>query len=177
MRAVLAFSALLLASVSPSAHAQAQRGSPLIDYDGYTKLTAEVDGYRQGRLISLADFKARAAKKDVLVIDARSAEAFAAGHIKGAVNLPLPDFNDESLKKLIGKNENREILIYCNNNFTNNVWPIPVKRIALALNIQTFINLYGYGYKNVYELGEAVDRNLPEVEWVGDKDARLMVLR
>jgi phage shock protein E len=169
---------LILSALCLSAALSAQRtGSPLIDYEGHQKLVEVVKEYRESRLISLADFKARAAKSDALILDARSAEAFAAGHIKGAVNLPLPDFNDESLKQLIGDNPNREILIYCNNNFTNNLWPIPVKRIQLALNIQTFINLYGYDYKNVYELGEAVDRNLPEVEWVGDKDAQLMVLR
>jgi phage shock protein E len=171
----LLFAVALLSLATPIT-AQ-DRGSPLIDYAGFGKLTNEVGQYRQDRLIKLAEFKKRAAKRDVLVLDARSAEAFAAGHIKGAVNLPLPDFNEESLAKLIGDNKDREILIYCNNNFTNNVWPIPTKRIALALNIQTFINLYGYDYKNVFELGEAVDRNLPQVEWVGDKDARLMVLR
>jgi hypothetical protein len=171
---------LILMALLVSAPATAQispAGSPLIDFAGFGKLTSEVGQYRQDRLIQLADFKQRAAQRDVLILDARSAEAFAAGHIKGAVNLPLPDFNEESLAKLIGDNKDREILIYCNNNFTNNVWPIPTKRIALALNIQTFINLYGYGYKNVFELGEAVDRNLPQVEWVGDKDARLTVLR
>jgi phage shock protein E len=165
----LCFATPLLAQKAP--------GSPLIDYAGFNALTTEVQQYRENRLISLADFKARGAKPDVLILDARSAQAFAAGHIKGAVNLPLPDFNDASLKALIGDNPTREILIYCNNNFTNNLWPIPTKRVTLALNIQTFINLYGYDYKNVYELGEAVDRNLPEVEWVGDKDAKLQVLR
>jgi hypothetical protein len=152
-------------------------GSPLIDFDGFGELTEEVREYRKPRLISLADFKQRSAKRGVLVLDARSAEAFKAGHIKGAVNLPLPDFSDASLKALIGKDENRQILIYCNNNFTNDLWPIPTKKVQLALNIQTFINLYGYGYKNVYELGEAVDRNMPEVEWVGEKKAKLLVLR
>jgi phage shock protein E len=174
MRSMFALVALLLTA---PVFSQNVAGSPLIDYDGFSKLTAEVQQYRETRLISLADFKARAARDDVLILDARSASAFAAGHIKGAVNLPLPDFNDASLKALIGQNAGREILIYCNNNFTNDLWPIPTKRVQLALNIQTFINLYGYGYKNIYELGEAVDRNLPEVEWVGDKDARLQVLR
>jgi len=32
----------------------------------------------------------------------------------------------------------------------------PQKGVTLALNIPTFINLYGYGYKNVYELGDLV---------------------
>ncbi len=177
MKSMFMLPYIIATALVPTGVMAQQSGSPLIDYAGFSKLTAEVQPYREQRLIKLDNFKKRGVSPDTLILDARSAEAFAAGHIKGAVNLPLPDFNDASLKALIGKNENREILIYCNNNFTNNLWPIPTKRIMLALNIQTFINLYGYGYKNVYELGEAVDRNLPEVEWVGDKDAKLTVLR
>ena len=57
-------------------------------------------------------------------------------------------------------------ITYCNNNFTNNRRPVVTKALPLALNIQTFINLYGYGYKNVWELGEAVDMDDPRVGWV-----------
>jgi phage shock protein E len=102
----------------------------------------------------------------VLILAARSASAFKQGHIRGAVNLPLPDFTAESLAKVIGKNGSREILIYCNNNFINDRDPVKTKAIELALNIQTFINLYGYGYRNVFELGEAVNMDAPEVRWV-----------
>ena len=38
---------------------------------------------------------------------------------------------------------------------------------SLALNIPTYINLYGYGYKNVFELKEMVDVNDPEIEFEG----------
>ena len=121
---------------------------------------------RSARLIPLSEFKARAGQPNVLILDARSAQAFAEGHIAGAVNLPLPDFTAESLAQVIGANPDREILIYCNNNFTNNRRPVVTKALPLALNIQTFINLYGYGYKNVWELGEAVDMDDPVVGWV-----------
>jgi phage shock protein E len=157
---------IIIASLAGSpAYAQAN-GSPLIDYDGYSALTTQVAPVRQQRLIPLAEFQTRAAKSDVLVLDARSAQAFAEGHIKGAVNLPLPDFTADALAEVIGANPDREILIYCNNNFINNVRPVVTKRVELALNIQTFINLYGYGYHNVFELGEAVDMNKAEVAWV-----------
>lgn len=156
----------IIALVALPVSAQTAGGNPLIDYDGYSALTAEVAPVRRARLISLADFNARAVKRDVLVLDARSAQAFAEGHIEGAINLPLPDFTAEALADIIGKNPGREILIYCNNNFTNNRRPVVTKSIQLALNIQTFINLYGYGYRNVYELGEAVDMDAPEVRWV-----------
>jgi hypothetical protein len=141
-------------------------GSPLIDYDGYSELTAEVAPVRRARLITLDDFNKRTQRADVLVLDARSAQAFAEGHIEGAVNLPLPDFTADALAKVIGANPGREILIYCNNNFTNNRRPVVTKSAQLALNIQTFINLYGYGYRNVYELGEAVSMDAAQVRWV-----------
>ena len=63
-------------------------------------------------------------------------------------------------------NPNVRILIYCNNNFKNNAAPVVLKARPLALNIQTFINLVGYGYRNVHELDEVVDFNDPRVRWV-----------
>ncbi|MFN3747328.1 MAG: rhodanese-like domain-containing protein [Sphingorhabdus sp.] len=157
--------ALTLALLATPLGAQ-DNGSPLIDYAGFRDLTTEVQPVRAKRLIPLSEFNARAAQPEVLILDARSAQAFAEGHMKGAVNLPLPDFTAESLAEVIGSNPNREILIYCNNNFTNNRRPVVTKALPLALNIQTFINLYGYGYKNVWELGEAVDMEDPAVAWV-----------
>jgi phage shock protein E len=162
MRLFIAFAALALTTPIGAQDA----GSPLIDYSGFKDLTSEVQPHRSARLISLADFKARAARSDVLVLDARSETAFKQGHIQGAVNLPLPDFTVEALAKVIGQNPDREILIYCNNNFIDDRPPVPTKMVRVALNIQTFINLYGYGYKNVYELGEAVDMDDPAVGWV-----------
>jgi phage shock protein E len=161
MRLLICAAAL---AVTMPLHAQ-DGGSPLIDYAGFRDLTSQVQPYRSTRLISMADFKARATRGGVLVLDARSAAAFKAGHLAGAVNLPLPDFSAEALAEVIGKNPDREILIYCNNNFINNRRPVVTKALPLALNIQTFINLYGYGYKNVYELGEAVDMDDPKIGW------------
>ena len=159
---------LALATCATPVFAQSV-GSPLIDYQGFSDLTAEVRPYRANRLVSLAEFQKRAAKGETLLLDARSAQAFKEGHLDGAVNLPLPDFTAEALAGIIGKNANREILIYCNNNFINNRRPVITKALPLALNIQTFINLYGYGYKNIWELGEAVDMDDPKVRWVTGK--------
>lgn len=38
---------------------------------------------------------------------------------------------------------------------------------TLALNIPTYINLFGYGYKNVYELNELVDVHDPRISFEG----------
>jgi len=144
----------------PRASAQGQ-----IDFAGFQSLTAEVHAYRAGRLVSLAQFQAWAAEPNTIVLDARSLAAYAQGHIKGALNLSLPDFTAQSLTAAIG-DPNTRILIYCNNNFENDAPPVVLKSVQLALNIQTFINLYGYGYRNVYELGEVVNFDDPRVRWV-----------
>jgi rhodanese-related sulfurtransferase len=136
-----------------------------IDYQGFRGLTGEVEAYRAGRLVSLADFQRMAREPNTIILDARSADAYAAGHIRGAVNLALTDFTDQSLRQTL-RDPSVRILIYCNNNFSNNAQPVVLKRVELALNIQTFINLYGYGYRNVYELGDVVDFNDPAVGWV-----------
>jgi phage shock protein E len=164
MRKFITFT-LATALLCSTANAQTL-GSPLIDFDGFAKLTQEVRPYRAKRLLSLADFKKRARDPRVLVLDARSAQAFAEGHIKGAINLPFPDFTAESLAAAIGPDRNRPILIYCNNNFTDNRRPVVTKALPLALNIQTFVNLFGYGYRNVWELGEAVKTDDARVGWV-----------
>lgn len=143
-------------------------GNPQIDYRGFQQLAAAVQPHRQARLIDHAYFNLMAAAPGTLVLDARSREAFAAGHIAGAVNLPFTEFTAESLAAAIGPNRDRPILIYCNNNFSNNAPPVTRKLITVALNIQTFINLYGYGYRNVYELNDVVDFNNPAVRWVRD---------
>ena len=153
--------ALLLAVPNDPAPAP----NPQIDYVAYATLTGNVRALRSGRLVDFTEFKAKAAAKDALILDARSADKFAAGHIAGAINLPLTDFTAEALADAIGPHRDRPILIYCNNNFSNDRAPVMLKNAALALNIQTFINLVGYGYANVWELRDSVDFNDPKVGW------------
>jgi len=158
---------LLLLALGVASPALAQSGrNPQIDYPGFRTLTLKVEAQRRKRLIDFARFRAEAARPGVLVLDARSADAYARGHIAGAVNLPFTDFTAESLAQAIGPDRNRPILIYCNNNFRNDAPPVMLKSRPLALNIQTFINLVGYGYGNVWELAEVIDFNDPGVGWV-----------
>lgn len=164
MRTVAA--ALVLLAVVSSAGAKEARTNPQIDYAGFAALTADVAAYREGRRVSLAEFQRMARQGDTLILDARSADAFRQGHIRGAVNLPFTDFTEQSLARVLGLDRNRRILIYCNNNFANDTQPVVVKSVRLALNIPTFINLVGYGYPNVYELADVVDFNDPAVQWV-----------
>ncbi|MEO1045652.1 MAG: rhodanese-like domain-containing protein [Pseudomonadota bacterium] len=172
MRAVITIAVVALAIPSTLA-AQETPAAPQteaqVDYQGFAELTDKVFAYRQQRLVSLEEFNRRAATEDVLILDTRSAAAFAAGHVKGAVNLPFSDFTDEKLRKVIGDDQDRQILIYCNNNFRDNAFPVVGKKATLALNIPTFINLYGYGYRNVYELKGSYYLADPEIAWTGER--------
>jgi hypothetical protein len=169
MLRVLAVPLLALAAAAPLAAAQPNqpllRDNPQIDYAGFRRLAGEVQPYRQTRLVTWAEFERMRGQRGVLILDARSERAYRAGHIRGAVNLPLPDFNAASLARVVGRSD-RPILIYCNNNFSNNAEPVITKVRPLALNIQTFIHLVGYGYRNVRELNEVVDFNEPRIRWV-----------
>ncbi|MCJ8157892.1 rhodanese-like domain-containing protein [Sphingomonas sp. LaA6.9] len=162
---------LSLAPLALPAAAQTPARNPQIDYPGFRALTQSVEAQRRDGLIDFARFQAEAAKPGTLILDARSRDAYAAGHIKGAVNLPFTDFTAESLAATIGADPNRLILIYCNNNFRNNAPPVTLKARPLALNIQTFINLVGYGYSNIRELDAVVDFTDPAVGWVTGPDA------
>lgn len=148
-----------------AASAQEAPGSAEIDFDGFMELSGEVWEMREQRLLTLEDFNAMAAEPNTIILDARSRYAFELGHIEGAVNLPFSDFTDEKLAEVI-PNQDTRVLIYCNNNFTDDAEPIPLKRISLALNIPTFINLYGYGYENIYELGVLTETTNTDVNWV-----------
>ena len=164
---LLAPTLLLLVAVAAPLHAAqpARSDNPLIDYPGFRRLAGEVQPWRQTRLVDWAEFDRLRRGRNVLLLDARSESAFRRGHIAGAVNLPLPDFNAVSLQRVIGRAD-RPILIYCNNNFSNNAEPVLTKMRPLALNIQTFITLVGYGYRNVRELNDVIDFNDPGVHWV-----------
>ena len=143
------------------------RSNPLIDYPGFQALVRDVGALRQARLIGWERFAAEARAKGALLLDARSAADFRRGHIRGAVNLPFPEFTDERLAEVIGPDRDRPIYIYCNNNFSDNAAPVVTKRVQLALNIPTFINLVGYGYGNVWELAEVVSIRDARIGWVG----------
>ena len=153
------------APLTPANGAPAPGTSAQIDYNGFRNLTQEVETYRAGRLVPLMRFQQMAAEPGTIILDARSADAYRQGHIDGAVNLAFSDFTAQSLAHTLGATSTR-VLIYCNNNFENNAPPVLMKSVRLALNIQTFINLYGYGYRNVYELGDVVNFDDPHVHWV-----------
>ncbi|MFT3805712.1 rhodanese-like domain-containing protein [Arenimonas sp.] len=136
--------------------AVAEIPNPAIDMPRFLSVAEAAAEHRLSRRISEEDFLRMAAEPGTIVLDARSAQRYAQLHVKGAINLSFPDITVESLATLIPDKETR-ILIYCNNNFTGAPEPFPTKMASASLNLSTYVSLYDYGYRNVYELGPLVD--------------------
>ncbi|HUR81301.1 MAG TPA: rhodanese-like domain-containing protein [Thermoanaerobaculia bacterium] len=130
--------------------------NPKIDMEGYLRVASEAAAHRASRTVTEAEFLRMAAEKGTIILDARSREKYDQLHVAGAINLPFPDIAVESVARLIPDRDTR-ILIYCNNNFRNAESAFPSKLPTASLNLSTFISLYDYGYRNVYELGPLVD--------------------
>ncbi|MCR9202070.1 MAG: rhodanese-like domain-containing protein [Planctomycetaceae bacterium] len=142
--------------------------NPQIDYAAFEKQVVEVGRLREQRRITEQEFLKRSKRQGVVVLDARSREKFGQLHIRGAVNLPMPDFTEAELKKLIPSKETM-VLIYCNNNFRDEPVAFPVKRVAAALNVHTFNALHSYGYTNVYELAPVLKVESTKLPFAGTR--------
>jgi phage shock protein E len=156
---------LLLSSL-----AQAAPTNELIDFDGFVRNIEEVRALRESRRIGEAEFIRMASEPGTVVLDARSERLYKLRHVKGAVNLSFPEFTRETLAGAVPTKATR-ILIYCNNNFYGAPESMPAKAISSALNLSTFVSLYAYGYRNVYELGPAVDVRASRLRFEGSEVA------
>lgn len=158
-----------------------------VSFTDFMQLVSEVETHRANRLVDLNTFLKMSREPDVIILDTRSTFRFERIHLKGAKHLSFTDFTQESLRLAIPSFQTR-ILIYCNNNFDGNPTDFATK-IALprpsasrgagtqfkaqekprmmALNIPTYINLFGYGYQNVYELDELVNVDDPRIVFEG----------
>ena len=148
------------------ATAAAAPANPAIDMDGYLRMAAEAAAHRQSHRVSEAEFIRMSREPGTIILDARSRAKFDELHVKGAINLPFPDIAIATLRQTIPDKDTR-ILIYCNNNFRNAEGPFPEKAARAALNLSTFIALYGYGYRNVYELAPLVNIEKSRLEFEG----------
>ena len=131
-----------------------------IDYTGFLMLGDSLSQLRQSRLIDEKTFIRYSQDEHTIILDTRSKEAFDDIHVAGAIHLNFSDFTEQKLAQKIPHKHTR-ILIYCNNNFESPRLSLANKRVDLALNVPTFINLHGYGYENVYELGEYLKKKKP----------------
>ena len=130
--------------------------NPAIDMEGYLRVAKEAAVYRESRRVSEDEFIRMAGEGGTIVLDARSREKYDELHIKGAVNLSFPDIAIASLAQTI-PDRNTRILIYCNNNFLGAEKQFASKIARASLNLSTFIALYSYGYRNLYELAPQVE--------------------
>ena len=158
-----------------------------VSYEDFKELVAEVEPHRSERILSLDQFLQMSKQPNVMVLDTRSAFRYERIHIQGAKHLSFTDFTQANLAGVIPTPETT-VLIYCNNNFDGNQIDFASKSapsrpssnrslgsqvasqekpLQLALNVPTYINLYGYGYQNVYELGELVKVTDPRIQFEG----------
>lgn len=159
----------------------------LVSFEDFKALVSEVEAHRAQRLVNLDTFLKMSREPKTIIFDARSDFRFGRKHLAGAKHLSFSDFTAENLERLIPDRRTR-ILIYCNNNFEGDPVdfatkvaprfdepPAPResqilgnrKPVMLALNIPTYVNLYGYGYRNVFELGELVSISDPRIRFEG----------
>lgn len=188
---LLAGLAVLLA-VAAGAAQETKYPKAKVSFDDFKGLVAEVESHRASRLVDLNTFLAMSKEPGVIILDSRSAFRFDRIHVKGAQHLAFTDFTQDNLAKVIPTFDTK-ILIYCNNNFDGNQtdfaskvasprskagktaagkaaasqFAAQEKPLMMALNIPTYINLYGYGYRNVYELHELVKVNDPRITFEG----------
>ena len=140
--------------------------NPAIDMPGYLAVAKEAAVYRESRRVSEEEFIRMSGQPDTIVLDARSRTKFDELHIRGAINLSFPDITVDSLPQTI-PSRNTRVLIYCNNNFTGARSAFPSKIARASLNLSTFIALYSYGYRNIYELGPLIDIKNTKLEFDG----------
>lgn len=156
-----------------------------VSFQDFKSLVSEVEAHRSRRLVSLDDFLKMSKEPGTIILDSRSTFRYERIHLQGAKHLSFTDFTQSNLQAVIPSFETR-VLIYCNNNFEGNQTDFASKvalppqntaiatqmasqsrPVMMALNIPTYINLYGYGYRNVYELDELVNVKDPRIRFEG----------
>jgi hypothetical protein len=160
------------------------RDASFADYDVFKKLVIEVEAHRAARMISLEKMAEMGKDKNTIILDTRSKAMYDAKHIKGAIHLTFADFTQGTLSRIL-PDKDINVIIYCNNNFLDDRIAFPTKSyspspnefdfdfvadpigITMALNIPTYINLYGYGYRNIYELKDLISVYDESIEFEG----------
>lgn len=161
---------VIAGTASASVGDRPETANPAIDMEAYLRVSQEAAKHRESRRLSEEEFIAMSHEPGTIVLDARSPEKYKLLHIRGAVNLSFPDITVDSLQTLL-PDTNTRILIYCNNNFRNAERPFPSKRPDASLNLSTYIALYSYGYRNVFELGPLLDLGTTKLVFDGIRPA------
>jgi hypothetical protein len=169
MDSSLLFSLFLMAAAAVNSEPTGSKAAgedianPRIDMPAFLDSAQAAAEHRRSHRVGEEEFLRMMAEPGTLVLDARSAQKYAELHVRGATNLDFADITIDSLAQLIPDKDTR-VLIYCNNNFAEAEKPFPAKMASASLNLSTFVTLYQYGYRNVYELGPNIklrDSKLP----------------
>jgi len=147
---------VLVAALAASVATAAPPPNPQIDMAGFLADANAAAREREARRIDEAAFLRMMREPGTVVLDARSRAMYERRHVAGAVSLSFPDFTAETLARAIPDRATR-VLIYCNNNFANDLEAFPIKARPASLNLSTWVSLRSYGYRNVYELGPYLD--------------------
>jgi phage shock protein E len=169
LKSIIAVFFLSIAATFAGAQKSSEIQNPAIDMNGYIRLVEKAAEHRKKRRLTEEQFIAMSREPGVVVLDARSKEKFDELHIKDAINLSFPDITVESLARVL-PDKKATILIYCNNNFRNAEAAFPTKMATASLNLSTYISLYTYGYRNIYELGPLLDAKTTKLELVASPE-------
>ena len=155
----------LIGAGGGGASADSSIPNPRIDMAAYLKVAQEAAAHRETHRVSEAEFLRLMREPGTIILDARSREKYDLLHIHGAINLSFPDIAVASLERAL-PDKNARILIYCNNNFEGRDDAFPGKAMPASLNVSTYVSLYTYGYRNVYELGPLLDAHATKLPLV-----------
>lgn len=182
-----AISSVLLLAVGTAMAKDKTYPKAKVSFDDFKSIVAEVEPHRAKRLIGFDAFLKMSTEPNTIILDTRSTFRFDRIHLKGAKHLSFTDFTQGNLQTIVPSFDTR-ILIYCNNNFEGDEvdfaskiavpftasggsaaaqFKAQEKPRMMALNVPTYINLYGYGYTNVYELDELVNVKDPRAVFEG----------
>ena len=161
----------LLLAFAGAAAAQTTITNRLINYPDFLEKARQAGIVRASHRLTEESFLAAMHEPGVVLLDARSTEKFKLRHLQGAVNLCLPDFTADELARIIPA-KGTKVLIYCNNNFLRSPAAFASKAPGASLNITSYVNLYIYGYTNVFELGPLLDVKTTKLPFAGDEVSR-----
>lgn len=97
---------------------------------------AHLDGKDELAPVTLEELRRRLREEDVTVVDVRPADEYAAGHIPGAVSLPVPE-----LRRRLGElPRDREVIAYCRGRYC-----------LYSLDAVTLLRKHGYRARRAHE--------------------------
>jgi rhodanese-related sulfurtransferase len=170
---------------------EAHRAKRLIDFDTFLKMSKEPNviildsrsAFRYERIhlkgakhLAFTDFTQETLAKTIPSLDAKILiycnNNFEGNQVdfasKFAKAPPAPIAQDAITEILAsGVDHRNSVVKLISSGLTTSQFADEAKPLMMALNIPTYINLYGYGYQNVYELDELVNVQDSRVKFEG----------